>query len=241
MLACVKWFRRRRARSAAPTVRSRSTESSARRVDLTDLTPSLLHYLGIAAYAQLAIFESLSRTIQTAPSAEAKEAVSRVAALSLDKHHALTALIVRHGNQPGAVMEPFAASIDDFQWRTRGADWAESLLSCYITAGFLDDFFLALASGLARDYADDAVAALSADDAHDILKDRLRGLLDTQPRLSSRLALWGRRLVGDTMLVARAGLAPSAGGIPDEERIEPVFSELIAAHSRRMDGLGLTA
>jgi hypothetical protein len=27
----------------------------------------------------------------------------------------------------------------------------------------------------------------------------------------------------------------------EESRIEPVFTELIAAHTRRMDGLGLTA
>ncbi|MDM4763508.1 ferritin-like fold-containing protein [Galbitalea sp. SE-J8] len=237
----MKWFGRRRSRAAAPTVRSRSDAAAARRVDLAELTPSLLHYLGLASYVQLALFENLSRAVQTAPTADAKEAVSRVAALSLEKHHALAGLIVRHGNQPGPVMEPFAASIDEFQRRTRGADWAETLLACYLTAGFLDDFFLALAGGLSRDYADDAAAALAADNAHDILKDRLRDLIDAQPRLSSRLALWGRRLVGDTMLVARAGLAPTANGVPDEERIEPVFSELIAAHSRRMDGLGLTA
>jgi hypothetical protein len=51
--------------------------------------------------------------------------------------------------------------------------------------------------------------------------------------------MWGRRLVGDTMLVARLAIAqhPDAS----EERVDPVFTELIAAHTRRMDKLGLTA
>ena len=31
------------------------------------------------------------------------------------------------------------------------------------------------------------------------------------------------------------------GGALPEEKIEPVFTELIAAHTRRMDTLGLTA
>ena len=35
-------------------------------------------------------------------------------------------------------------------------------------------------------------------------------------------------------------VSASVGG-SDEERIEPVFTELIAAHTRRMDLLGLTA
>ena len=52
--------------------------------------------------------------------------------------------------------------------------------------------------------------------------------------------MWGRRLVGDTMLVARSSLS-IGGELPGEERIEPVFTELISAHTRRMDALGLTA
>ena len=43
------------------------------------------------------------------------------------------------------------------------------------------------------------------------------------------------------MLVARASLATSTDRVSDESRIEPVFTELIAAHTRRMDALGLTA
>jgi hypothetical protein len=42
--------------------------------------------------------------------------------------------------------------------------------------------------------------------------------------------------VGDTLLVARSAMA-----VTQDSRIEPVFTELIAAHTRRMDGLGLTA
>jgi LPS sulfotransferase NodH len=53
--------------------------------------------------------------------------------------------------------------------------------------------------------------------------------------------MWGRRLVGDTLLVARSALHHSNNLDSDEQRIEPIFTELIAAHTRRMDALGLTA
>ena len=69
----------------------------------------------------------------------------------------------------------------------------------------------------------------------------LLGAIEANPRLGARLALWGRRLVGDTMLIARSALALSDNHDSDEARIEPVFTELIAAHTRRMDVLGLTA
>jgi hypothetical protein len=43
------------------------------------------------------------------------------------------------------------------------------------------------------------------------------------------------------MLVARAALPLAEHDRGDELRVEPVFTELIAAHTRRMDALGLTA
>jgi len=53
--------------------------------------------------------------------------------------------------------------------------------------------------------------------------------------------MWGRRLVGDTLLVARAALRPGPLDAEDEATVEPVFTELMAAHSRRMEALGLAA
>jgi hypothetical protein len=43
------------------------------------------------------------------------------------------------------------------------------------------------------------------------------------------------------MLVARSSLHYTDNHKSDEAHIEPVFTELIAAHTRRMDALGLTA
>jgi len=236
----VNWFWQRRNRTEAPKLRSRSADL-ARKVDLADLTPGILHFLGQSAYLQLTLFENLSRAVSNAPTPDAKESLSYVASLSLAKHHGLTALIRKHGNQPGVVMQPFTAGIDEFQRRTAGQDWAETLMTCYLTAGFLDDFFESLAAGLPREYADRVTAVLDGDDGAERLVELLRSAIDANPRLASRLAMWGRRLVGDTMLVARSALAASANHDRDEERIEPVFTELIAAHTRRMDGLGLTA
>ncbi|MCU1509388.1 MAG: hypothetical protein JWQ12_1653 [Glaciihabitans sp.] len=198
-------------------------------------------FLGKAAYLELTLFENLGRVIANAPSTAAKSSLSRAASLSLEKHRGLAAEIERSGTSVAAVMEPARASIDRFQRVTQGADWFESLVTCYVTAGFLEDFLVRVAEGLPRDAAARVSAILDTETGESDLARELAAAIQANPRLASRLALWGRRLVGDTMLIARSMLTQSANHVSDEARIEPVFTELIAAHTRRMDALGLTA
>jgi hypothetical protein len=216
-------------------------EAPSTKVDLATLTPDLTTFLGKSAYLQLAMFENLSRVVRTAPSTEAKSALSQVAGLALVKHQGLVAEIERHGEDAAATMEPFVDEIDAFQRITEGNDWFESVTSCYLTAGLLDDFLVRLAGGLPGAAGSRIVAILEADSGEAIVVSELLAATSTNPRLGARLAMWGRRLVGDTMLLARWTLRPSDNHDSDEARIEPVFTELIAAHTRRMDALGLTA
>ena len=237
----VNWSWRRGTRVEAPRLRQRSQLPAKLQVDLAELTPDTARLLGQAAYLQLTIFENLSRAVATAPTMEKKAAISGAASLSLAKYHALTAEIERHGLTAAAVMDPNRSAIDRFQRLTQGSDWFEALTSCYVTAGFLDDFFMRLAAGLPADTATRVTAIMRAENGEKLIGKELLAAIAANPRLASRLAMWGRRLVGDTMLVARAALATSSNHDSDEARIEPVFSELIAAHTRRMDVLGLTA
>lgn len=239
----ISWrgFRARRAaQNARPRVASRPLVVS--RVELGDFTPDLDVYLGLAAYLQLALFESLGRASSIAPSTRAKALTGLVATSTLERHKALLAEIERAGKDASDVMQPHTAVIDDFQHRTSGGDWHETMLATYVGAGLLDDVFSRLAAGLPTDYRERAVAALelNAESDEQAIVTELSLAIGADPRLASRLALWGRRLVGDTLLVARAAISASHESA-DDERLEPVFTELIAAHTRRMDALGLTA
>jgi len=212
-------------------------------VELKELTPELLVYLGKAACLQLAAFEQLSVAVATAPTAGAKERITRAASLTLAAQHGLTAEISRAGATPGEVMERYSHDVEDFSNRVVGNTWTETLMSCYITNGFINDFLERLATGLPAGPAERVSAVLAANSAADLLAVELAAALDASPESSSRLAMWGRRLVGDTMLVTRSVLeTPSpADSAETDDRIEPIFNELIAAHTRRMDALGLTA
>ncbi|RFA20073.1 hypothetical protein B7R25_10335 [Subtercola boreus] len=210
-------------------------------MNLAELTPEVLPYLGQAAYIQLAIFESIARAVMLSPTVRAKEALAPAAGVALDKHVKLVAELRRRDDDPAAVMAVFAPAIDRYQAVVRGSDWFESLASIYLTAGILDDFFVLLATGLEGEIGPRASQIVDAASHRDAIVVLLNDAIGSDASLGSRLALWGRRLVGDTLLVARSAIHHTDNARTDEERIEPVFTELIAKHSRRMDGLGLTA
>ncbi|MCU1636315.1 MAG: hypothetical protein JWQ68_1554 [Cryobacterium sp.] len=237
----ISWTGKRPKRVEIPRLKPRGEKRPTTKVDIADLTPEPLPYLGQAAYIQLGMFESLSRAVTTAPDLSAKEGLSTAAGLALSKHHALIAEIRRRGSDPAEVMRPFVPGFDHFRAMTMGDDWYELLLGCYLTAGLLDDFFIRLSSGLPGDVGPRAGQILGEDSGTDVVVSELRGGIAADPKLASRLAMWGRRLVGDTLLLARSAMHASGNTTRDELRIEPVFTELIAAHTRRMDGLGLTA
>lgn len=240
----VSLFRRRRIHAETPRPRHRSHRDNSQnvnRVALGELTPDLASFLGQAAHLQLSIFETAAHAVATAPSVSGKASMSQVARLSLQKYDGLVAELHRAGLEPVPTMARFATETEAFRHDTAGADWYESLVTSYVIAGLLDDFFVRLADGLDDDESARIAALLRPDAGSGHIVEELRTAIQANPRLASRLALWGRRLVGDTLLIARSALVVPENTAPDEARLEPVFTEMIAAHTRRMDALGLTA
>ena len=236
----VAWFRRRpRSRPGTLHVAPRSEAVAVARVELRELAPAPARFLGQTAYLTIVLFENLGRAVTTAPTTDAKSRLARAASEMLRVHEGLVAELERMGADPAVEMEPFRVPLDDYQRRTKGADWHEILVTCYLTNGFLLDFYAGLAAGLPDELDDRAAALLQRRDAEAVLVEELRLAIEENPRLASRLAMWGRRLVGDTMLVARLAIEQHPGA--SDDRVDPVFTELIAAHTRRMDKLGLTA
>lgn len=231
-------LKKRRSPSELPRLRRRG-ETSAIRVEFTDLHPDTSTYLGQAAYLQLSVFEMLSTLSATMDDLVFSPGVAEAAAVALRKHTALTDEIRRREEDPATAMAQPKDAVRRFREETDGGSLGQRVLSVYVTAGLLDDLFLGLASSLPADISKRVTAILAEDNRRDVLRQYLQARIQADPEISSTLALWGRRLVGDTLLLAHT-VVPAENGAT-EERVEPVFTELIAAHTRRMDSLGLTA
>ena len=235
------FLRRPKVRIDIPRLKPREDVANYPKVNLAELTPEVLPYLGQVAYVQLAVFEEISDAINAAPTVAAKQMLAPAAGQALDKHERLVAELRRRVENPSEVIEPFTVGIDRYRAVVKGGDWFEQLASVYLTAGILDDFFSLLAQGLPSDVGPRCVAILDAEHARGAITALLSEAITADPVLGSRLAMWGRRVVGDTLLVCRSAIHLTGNPKSDEQRIEPVFTEMIAAHTRRMDGLGLTA
>lgn len=237
-----EWIRGLRKKSApARKMRGRGETGDAERVELAEFAPGILHFLGLTAYLQLELYEAATRAVTGASTLESKDVLARVAGQTLSKHQRLTAEIRRRGHEPHVVMAPFSRVINSYVERIETPDWHQHVLSLYLVGGLFDDFFASLAKGLRDGYRSEAISILQGDTGRDELRELLEEALEADPGLGSWLALWGRRLVGDTLLVSRDVLLLSEHREFVASEVEPVFTELIADHIRRMDGLGLTA
>lgn len=235
----MKWFWQRDAPRRILTLRTRGDVGDATRVDFAELAPELNRFLGQAAYLQLGYFETLTRLIRATPELEEKAAITRAAGAALSKHRGIVDVIRDLGEDATELMLPFREHLDAFRRKTIGARPRETLVAVYITAGMLDDFYLALASSYGETGRRIADILREDDDTGEIVE-ILKRTIETDDEWRSLLSMWARRLVGDTVLVARQALRPERLA-EDEDRVEPVYTELMGAHARRMDAMGLAA
>jgi len=231
-----------RDRSAPRTlkVRSRGDFGDVQRVDFEELAPDIDTFLGQAAYLQLGYFETLSQLIAPTPELSHKESLSRAAGAALLKHRELVAVIRERGDDPLDIMLPFREPLDAYRRATHGARPLETMLSVHITAGMLDDFYVALSASYAAT-GRRVAQILGADDDRQALTQIITDAIAADAQWKPLLALWGRRLVGDTLLIARGALRPSTLDAAEEKKVEPVFTALLAGHARRMAAIDLDA
>lgn len=240
----ISWFRRRGPLVEVTRTRPRSGPLATTRVDFAELASDTSDFLGQAAYVQLAFFQLYSEISRDSGKLLTTELLAGPAGHALAKHHRLVREIRHRGEDPQALMEPYVVAIDRLSRIARGDSINEALLGIYITQGFLDDFFLGLAARLPSDLAARMNTLFTEDSGSEVVVGILREAILEDPRRAHRLALSGRRLVGDILLAGHAALrieGDGAGAGNTAERIEPVFTELITRHTQRMDALGLTA
>ena len=114
------------------------------------------------------------------------------------------------------------------------------MLSVHITAGMLDDFYLALSASYGST-GNRVAQILDLDADRQALVQIIVDAIEADAQWRDLLALWGRRLVGDTLLIARAALRPQTLDAAEEKRVEPVFTQLMSGHAKRMAAIGLDA
>ena len=210
------------------------------------LDEATVDLLGVLAYGELTAFERLAADARLAPGVADKISLARMAAAEYDHFCRIHTHLSAAGVQPEAAMEPFMAPLDAFHESTEASSWLEGLIKAYVGDGLATDFYREIASFL-PDPDRALVLEVLADTGHaDFAVREVRAAMAADRRVAGRLALWGRRLVGEAMTQAQAVIAENerlaeliVTGTGDLAGVGRLIERITTAHTRRMTVLGL--
>jgi hypothetical protein len=202
--------------------------------------------LGVLAYAELTAFDRLAEDARLAPTLVGRAALARMAAAEIAHHVRLTERMVELGVDPAETMAPFVSALDAFHEGTRPKTWLEGLVKAYVGDGLATDFYREVA-GFLPDPDRALVLEVLADTGHAGFAVReVRAAIAADRRVAGRLALWGRRLVGEAITQAQAVIAEHDGlaglimsGTGDLAGVGRLIERITDAHTQRMAMLGL--
>lgn len=213
---------------------------------------AVIELMGVIAYGELSAFERLVADARMSPTLADKIALGSMASVQFGHVQPLLDRITSLGADPVAALEPFAKPFDAFHAKTAPSDWLEGLVKAYVGDGLAADFYREIAAFLDSETRQLVLASLEDAGQADFVVDRVRQAIATDPRVGGRLALWGRRLMGEALSQAQRVAAERdsltallAGGIDrpglDLAAMTRMFSRLTENHAARMSELGLAS
>ncbi len=228
------------------------TESPAGAAPDEDYRLAAVDLLGAIAYGELSAFERLAEDAKLAPSIEDKMALGAMAAAEFGHLQRLCRRLTELGADPGDAMRTFQPGFDAFHEHTAPADFYEGLIKAYVGDGLAADFYREIAAYLDADTREVIISSLQNTGQTEFVVQRVRAGIQEDPRLGGRLALWGRRLMGEALTQAQrvagerdALSALLAGGVDrpglDLAALGRMFTRLTERHAQRMADLGLDA
>src|SRR5205085_9412134 len=158
---------------------------------------------GALAYAELTAFDRLAEDARLAPSLQGRAALAGMAVAEMGHFTRLRDRLVELGADPTGAMTPFVRALDTFHESTRPSTWLEGLVKAYVGDGLAADFYREIAAFLDVETRTLIVDSLADAGQSAFVVDRVRRAIETDPRVGGRLALWGRRLMGEALSQAQ--------------------------------------
>jgi hypothetical protein len=213
---------------------------------------AVVDLLGVLAYGELTAFIRMAVDSDLAPTLHLKSAMAGLANTEYVQYSVLVEHMRAHGTDPDAAMAPFVVPFAAYHERTKPKGWLEGLVKAYVGDGIATDFYREISA-----YVDTSTQTLVRSVLQDVGQAEfavktVREAIEADPTVGGRLALWGRRLVGEALsqsqrvAVERDALASLLVGGHDRPgadlaELGRMFVRLTDEHTRRMGQLGLKA
>ena len=208
---------------------------------------AVIDLLGALAYGELSAFDRLAEDARGAPSLAGRAALSAMAAAEMGHFQLLADHLAGLGVTAEDAMRPFVPAIDSYHRVTAPHDWLESLIKAYLGDGLAADFYRQVADWLPEPTSA-LVRGVLDDTGHAAFAEReVTAAIRGSRQVRDRLALWGRRLLGEAISQAQHVVAERdelaeffVTGSGDLSGIAALFKNLHNEHARRMAALGLS-
>lgn len=207
---------------------------------------ALVDLLGALCYGELSAFDRLADDARMAPTLAGRAEMSAMACIEFAHYERLAARLVELGATPADAMEPFVPALETYHSLTEPSTWLEGVVKAFVGDGMAGDFYREIA-----EFVDEPTRAL----IHDVLVDEeraefavreVKAATEAQPWVAGRLALWGRRLVGEAISQAQHVLADRDAlmvllveGTGDLSGVAALMARITDRHEERMTALGL--
>lgn len=211
-----------------------------------------LDLLGLIGCGELFAFETLARNAALATTLDMKAALGAIACREYEHFAMVSAKLIGFGVDPEEVIGAYVSTLSEFHRKTAPRDFREGLIKAYVGHGISADFGREISRYVDSETREFVTEILADDDRTDLIVSYIHQFLREDPGASGRLALWGRRLMGEALAhaqrvaadrpdLARIILMGEAGSENSVGLTEfaGMLARLTESHSDRMQNLGL--
>lgn len=209
--------------------------------------------LGLVGCGELFAFETLAADASRTKNLRIKTALGDRACREFRNFEKIVARLRAMGTDPDAAIGGYVPTMTEFHRHTAPRDLYEGLVKAYVGDGISSDFGREVANYADPGTKEFVVCLLEDAGQAEFVVPFVKEALRKNPGLEGRLALWGRRLIGEALaqtqrLTAdRDELSVLVVGSPDEPghgdlaEFARMLARMTEAHTARMRNLGLAS